>query len=84
MCTAPRDTKPTESMGPEGVPCTVRASNPRVVSCSTPKTSVTSQSRQQLPKTALGPAENGQMKGNDGYSARAARLPRAGGPSTAL
>ena len=30
-----------------------------------------------LPKTALEPAENGQMKGNSGYSTRAARLPRA-------
>ena len=34
-----------------------------------------------LPKTALEPAENGQMKGNSGYSTRAARLPCAGGPS---
>ena len=34
-----------------------------------------------LPKTALEPAENGQMKGNGGYSTHAARLPRAEGPS---
>ena len=29
-----------------------------------------------LPKAALEPAENGQMKGNSGYSTHAARLPR--------
>ena len=34
-----------------------------------------------LPKTALGPAENGQMKGNSGYSTHEARLPHAEGPS---
>ena len=34
-----------------------------------------------LPKTALEPAENGQMKGNSGYSTHAARLPCAEGPS---
>ena len=34
-----------------------------------------------LPKTALEPAENGQMKGNSGYSTHAARLPRAEGTS---
>ena len=33
-----------------------------------------------LPETALEPAENGQMKGNSGYSTHAARLPRAKGP----
>ena len=37
-----------------------------------------------LPKTALEPAENGQMKGNSGYSTHAARLPRAERPSRAL
>ena len=37
-----------------------------------------------LPKTALEPAENGQMKGNSDYSTHAARLPRAGGYSRAL
>ena len=37
-----------------------------------------------LPKPALEPAENGQMKGNSGYSRHAARLPRAKGPSRAL
>ena len=37
-----------------------------------------------LRKTALEPAENGQMKGNSGYSTRATRLPRAEGPSRAL
>ena len=37
-----------------------------------------------LPKTALEPTENGQMKENSGYSTRAARLPRAKGPSRAL
>ena len=37
-----------------------------------------------LPKTALEPVENGQMKGNNGYSTHAARLPRAEGPSRAL
>ena len=37
-----------------------------------------------LPKTALEPAENGQMKGNGGYSTHAARLPHAEGPSMAL
>ena len=37
-----------------------------------------------LRKAALKPAENGQMKGNSGYSTRAARLPRAKGPSRAL
>ena len=35
-----------------------------------------------LRKTALAPAENGQMKGNSGYSTRATRLPRAKGHST--
>ena len=39
---------------------------------------------QFLPKTAVEPAENGQMKGNSGYSIHAARLPRAEGPSRAL
>ena len=34
-----------------------------------------------LPKPALEPAENGQMKGNSGYSTHAARLSRAEGPS---
>ena len=37
-----------------------------------------------LPKTALEAAENGQKKGNSGYSTHAARLPRAEGPSRAL
>ena len=37
-----------------------------------------------LPKTTLEPAENGQMKGNSGYSTHAARLPCAEGPSRAL
>ena len=37
-----------------------------------------------LPKTALEPAENSQMKGNRGYSTHAARLPCAEGPSRAL
>ena len=37
-----------------------------------------------LPKNAPEPAENGQMKGNSGYSTHAARLPRAEGPSTSL
>ena len=37
-----------------------------------------------LPKTAAEPTENGQMKGNSGYSTRAARLPRAEGLSGAL
>ena len=37
-----------------------------------------------LPKTALEPAEDGQMKGNSGYSIHAATLPRAEGPSRAL
>ena len=37
-----------------------------------------------LPKTALEPDENGQMKGNSGYSTHAARYPRAEGPSRAL
>ena len=37
-----------------------------------------------LPKTALAPAENGQMKGNSGYSTHAARLPHAKEPSRAL
>ena len=37
-----------------------------------------------LPKTTLEPAENGQLKGNSGYSTHAARLPRAEGPSRAL
>ena len=37
-----------------------------------------------LPKTALEPAKNGQMKGNSGYSTHAARLPRAEGRSRAL
>ena len=35
-------------------------------------------------KTALEPAESGQMKGNSGYSTHAAGLPRAKGPSRAL
>ena len=37
-----------------------------------------------LPKTALEPAKNGQMKGNSGYSTHAARLPYAEGTSRAL
>ena len=37
-----------------------------------------------LPKTALEPAKNSQMKGNSGYPTHAARLPCAEGPSTAL
>ena len=37
-----------------------------------------------LPKTALEPVENGQMKGNSGYSTYAARLPCAEVPSRAL
>ena len=37
-----------------------------------------------LPKTTLEPVENGQMKGNSGYSTHAVRLPRAEGPSRAL
>ena len=37
-----------------------------------------------LPKTALEPAENGQMNGNSGYCTHAARLSRAEGPSRAL
>ena len=37
-----------------------------------------------VPKTALEPAENGQMKGKSGYSTHAARLPHAEGPSRAL
>ena len=37
-----------------------------------------------LPKTALEPPENGQMKGSTGYSTHAARLTRAEGPSRAL
>ena len=37
-----------------------------------------------LPKTALKPAENGQKKGNSGYSTHAARVPRAEAPSRAL
>ena len=37
-----------------------------------------------LPKTTLEPAENGQMKGNSGYSTYAARLPHAAWPSRAL
>ena len=35
-------------------------------------------------KTALEPAENGQIKGNSGYSTHATRLPHAEGPSRAL
>ena len=35
-------------------------------------------------KTALERAENGQMKGNSGYTTHAARLPCAEGPSRAL
>ena len=37
-----------------------------------------------LPKTALEPTENGQMKENSGYSTRAARPSRPKGPSRAL
>ena len=37
-----------------------------------------------LPKTAIEPAEIGQMKRNSGYSTHAARLPYAKGPSRAL
>ena len=37
-----------------------------------------------LPKTALELAENGQMKGNSGYSTHATRLPRAKEPCRAL
>ena len=37
-----------------------------------------------LPKPALKLVENGQMKGNSGYSTHAARLARAEGPSRAL
>ena len=37
-----------------------------------------------LPKKALELAKNGQMKGNSGYSAHAARLPNAERPSRAL
>ena len=37
-----------------------------------------------LPQTARKPDENGQMKGNSGYSTHVARLPRAEGPSRAL
>ena len=37
-----------------------------------------------LPKTALEPAENGQMKGNSGYPTHAARLSRVEGPCRAL
>ena len=37
-----------------------------------------------LPKTALELADNGQKKGNSGYSTHAARLPSAEGPSRAL
>ena len=37
-----------------------------------------------LPKSALELAENGQMKGNNGYSTHATRLPCAEGPSRAL
>ena len=37
-----------------------------------------------LPKTALEPAENGQRKGNSGYSTHAAIFPRGEGPSRAL
>ena len=36
-----------------------------------------------LPKIALETADNGQRKGGSGYSTRAARLPRAKGPSRA-
>ena len=37
-----------------------------------------------VPKTALEGAENGQTKGNGGYTTHAARLPRAEGASRAL
>ena len=37
-----------------------------------------------LPKTTLEPAENGQMKGNSGYSTHAARLACAEQPSRAV
>ena len=37
-----------------------------------------------LAKTVLELAENGQKKGNSGYSTHVARLPRAEGPSRAL
>ena len=37
-----------------------------------------------LPKAALVPSENGQMKGNSGYSTHAARLAPTEGPSRAL
>ena len=37
-----------------------------------------------LPKTALEPAKNGQMKGNSGYSTHAAKLPCAKGYSGAF
>ena len=37
-----------------------------------------------LLKTALEPAENGQVKGNSGYSTHEARLPLAKVPSRAL
>ena len=37
-----------------------------------------------LLKTAIQPTENGQMKGNSGYSTHAARVPRAEGPRRAL
>ena len=37
-----------------------------------------------LPKFALEPYENGQMKGNSGYFTPVARHPRAEGPSRAL
>ena len=37
-----------------------------------------------LPKIALVPAKNGQMRGNRWCSTYAARLPSAKGPSTAL
>ena len=37
-----------------------------------------------MPKTALEPDRNGQMKGNSGYSTHAAKLLCAEGPSRAL
>ena len=37
-----------------------------------------------LPKAALVPSKNGQMKGNSGYFTHVARLPFAEGPSRAL
>ena len=37
-----------------------------------------------LPKPALEPAENGQIKGNNGYSTHVAKLPRVEGPSRAF